>query len=258
MTFNTKVALISGGTRGIGLNVAQTLVKDGVFCYVTGRNEEDGQRAQALLGGTDHARYVATDVTDERAVDALFDQIETRHGRLDLAVNNAGVTTRRAAVRELDLGEWKRVLDINLLGPLLLMSREIRLMSRREHGAIVNVSSCGGVLGQPRQSAYSTSKAALNMLTQVAAIESANPPDGQHVVRVNAVCPGPTLGGMNTEERLRANPESTREKIQSTALKRFANPEEITSAILWLLSDTASYVTGTLLAVDGGFAAGKF
>ncbi|VBB17006.1 SDR family NAD(P)-dependent oxidoreductase [Burkholderia stabilis] len=256
MTFNGKVALISGGTRGIGLSVAQALVDAGAFCYVTGRNEDDGRRAQERLG--ENGRYVATDVTDENAVAGLFDLIGSRHGRLDLAVNNAGVTTKRAAVRELDLKEWKRVLDINLVGPLLLMSHEIRLMARHERASIVNVSSCGGVLGQPRQSAYSTSKAALNMLTQVAAIESANPTEGQNVVRVNAVCPGPTLGGMNTEERLRANPESTQEKIQSTAMKRFANPEEITAAILWLLSEQASYVTGTLLSVDGGFVAGKF
>ncbi|WP_414440209.1 SDR family NAD(P)-dependent oxidoreductase [Burkholderia sp. 22PA0106] len=256
MTFKGKIALVSGGTRGIGLNVAQALVGAGAFCYVTGRNEDDGGRAQALLG--ENGRYVALDVTDETAVGGLFDLIESRHGRLDLAVNNAGVTTRRAAVRELDLKEWRRVLNINLIGPLLLMSHEIRLMARHERASIVNVSSCGGVLGQPRQSAYSTSKAALNMLTQVAAIESASPTEGQHVVRVNAVCPGPTLGGMNTEERLRANPESTQEKIQSTAMKRFANPEEITAAILWLLGEQASYVTGTLLSVDGGFVAGKF
>lgn len=256
MTFNAKVALISGGTRGIGLDVAKRLVKEGAYCYFTGRDEAYGQEAQKVLGK--NARYIPIDVTDERGVIELFDIIDREHGRLDLALNNAGVTTQRASVQELDIKEWRRVLDINLLGPLLLMSHQIRLMSRQMGGAIVNVSSCGGVLGQPRQSAYSTSKAALNMLTQVTAVECANPPSGQHVVRVNAVCPGPTLGGMNTEERLRANPASTEEKIQSTAMKRFAKPEEITAAIIWLLSDQASYVTGTLMAVDGGFTAGKF
>lgn len=256
MQFSGKVTLVAGGTRGIGFNVSQQLVKQGAFCYITGRNKDDGQHAQELLG--ENSRYVPMDVTDEDAVASLFDLIETNHGRLDLAVNNAGITTKRASVRELNLAEWKRVLDINLVGPLSLMSHQIKLMSRNENSAIVNVSSCGAILGQPRQSAYSVSKAALNMLTQVAAIESANPEPGQHVVRVNAVCPGPTLGGMNTEERLRANPEATQEKINNTALRGFANPEEVTSAITWLLSDQSSYVTGSLLSVDGGFTAGKF
>lgn len=256
MNFSGKVALVSGGTRGIGFNVSKSLVEMGAFCYITGRNKEDGLRAQETLGR--NTRYVQLDVTDDNVVNKLFSLIQTQHGQLNLAVNNAGVTTKRASVRELDLQEWTRVLNINLVGPLLLMSHQIQLMAQSEQGSIVNVSSCGGVLGQPRQSAYSTSKAALNTLTQVTAIECANPPEGQHVVRINAVCPGPTLGGMNTEERLSANPASTAEKIQSTAMKRFANPEEITAAILWLLSKQSSYVTGTLLSVDGGFSAGKF
>ncbi len=256
MMFNGKIALVSGGTRGIGFNVAKRLVEEGAYCYITGRDEAHGRNAQEALGKS--SCYVAVDVMNEVGVAGLFATIEKQHGRLDLAVNNAGVTTSRALVRDLNLSEWRRVLDINLVGPLLLMSHQIKLMSRDVGTSIVNVSSCGGVLGQPRQSAYSTSKAALNMLTQVAAVECANPASGHNVVRINAVCPGPTLGGMNTEERLRANPASTEEKIQSTAMKRFAKPEEISAAVIWLLSEQASYVTGTLLSVDGGFAAGKF
>ncbi|MEP3295687.1 MAG: SDR family oxidoreductase, partial [Pseudoruegeria sp.] len=124
---------------------------------------------------------------------------------------------------------------------------------------IVNVSSCAGLMGTATQSAYSSSKAALNMLTQVAALECATADNDEHYpVRVNAVCPGPTLGGMNSEERLRANPESTKRKLQITAMKRFAQPDEITSSILFLLSDSSSYMTGTILPVDGGFSTGKF
>lgn len=256
MSFIGKVALVTGGTRGIGFNVAKRLVEEGAYCYITGRNEKDGTNAELALGK--NCTYVQVDVNDDNAVNKLFELIQERHGRLDIAVNNAGVTTARSLVKDLNIDEWRRVMDVNLMGPLVLMSREINLISTQAGGSIVNVSSCGGVLGQPRQSAYSTSKAALNMLTQVAAVECANPADGQNVVRINAVCPGPTLGGMNTEERLKANPASTEEKIQSTAMKRFAKPEEITAAIIWLLSDQASYVTGTLLSVDGGFSAGKF
>jgi NAD(P)-dependent dehydrogenase (short-subunit alcohol dehydrogenase family) len=124
--------------------------------------------------------------------------------------------------------------------------------------SIVNVSSCAGLLGVAAQSAYSTSKAALNMLTQVCALECAETMPGRHQIRVNAVCPGPTLGGMNSQERLRANPEATQHKIQVTAMKRFASPQEIADTILWLLSDSSSYVTGIVLPVDGGYSAGKF
>lgn len=256
MELQNKIALVSGGTRGIGFKMCQKLVSQGAFVYFTGRNQEDGLLAQEELGA--NARYIQLDVTDESAVHALFDLIEREHGRLDLAVNNAGITTQRASVSELDLQEWKRVLDINLVGPLLCMSRQIQLMQRVDGGAIVNVSSCGGILGQPRQSAYSVSKAALNMLTQIAAIECGVPEEGKKLVRVNAVCPGPTMGGMNTIERLEANPEATAEKYRNTALRRFAEPEEVTASISWLLSDESSYVTGTLLSVDGGFIAGKF
>ncbi|MBD1582315.1 SDR family NAD(P)-dependent oxidoreductase [Pseudoalteromonas sp. S16_S37] len=256
MQYQGKVAVVSGGTRGIGFNVTKKLVDQGAFVYFTGRNQEDGLAAQEQLGS--QARYVQLDVTDEHAVNALFELIEREHGRLDLAVNNAGITTKRASVSELDLAEWKRVLDINLVGPLHFMSRQIQLMQKGDGGSIVNVSSCGGILGQPRQSAYSVSKAALNMLTQIAAIECGVPEEGKQLVRVNAVCPGPTMGGMNTQERLRANPEATAEKYRNTALRRFAEPEEVTASINFLLSDEASYTTGTLLSVDGGFIAGKF
>jgi NAD(P)-dependent dehydrogenase (short-subunit alcohol dehydrogenase family) len=256
MNFANKIALVAGGTRGIGLDVATKLVEAGARCYITGRNEEDGQAAERQLGAA--GRFIRCDVTEPRGVAELFQLIRREHGRLDLAVNNAGVTTSRASVANLDFAEWQRVLSINLYGPLLLMSEEIKLMSLHPGGAIVNVSSCAGLLGVADQSAYATSKAALNMLTQVAALECAEGNAERAPVRINAVCPGPTLGGMNSEERLKANPESTQHKLRVTALKRFANPGEISSAVLWLASDAASYVTGTVLAVDGGYSAGKF
>lgn len=257
MNFTGKIALVVGGTRGIGLDVSKKLIEAGGICYITGRNEDDGLSAQSQLG--DNCTFIKSDVTDENSVIELFRAINEKHGRLDIAVNNAAVTSKHADIRDLDFPAWKRVLDINLLGPLLLMSNEIKMISKHAGGAIVNVSSCAGLLGVAKQSAYSTSKAALNMLTQVCAIECAEDslPD-RHRIRVNAVCPGPTLGGMNSLERLQANPESTRHKLQVTALKRFASPGEISAAILWLLSDASSFVTGTVMPVDGGYSAGKF
>lgn len=256
MNLTGKVALVSGGTRGIGLDVSRKLVEAGCFCYITGRNEQDGVSAQQQLGENSH--FIRCDVTDEHSVNELFQTIRAQHGQLHFAVNNAGVTTRRAEILNLDFAEWQRVLNINLLGPLLCMSHEMKLMMGNNGGSIVNVSSCAGLLGVAEQSAYSTSKAALNMLTQVAAIECAQAREDRPQIRINAVCPGPTLGGMNSAENLQANPESTKHKLQVTAMKRFATAAEISAAILWLLSDGSSYITGTILAVDGGYSSGKF
>ncbi len=257
ISFNDKVSIVTGGTRGIGFDVARSLIEAGSTCYITGRNEEDGIAAQKALG--DKCIYVKNDATDEEAVQKLFCTIKDTHKRLDFAVNSVGITGKHNEVRNIDFPAWKEMLEVNLMGPLLLLKEEINLISEQPGGAIVNVSSCAGLLGVAKQSAYCTSKAAINMLTKICALECAEDKGpGEHSIRVNAVCPGPTLGGMNTEERLKANPESTKRKIQVTALKRFAKPNEISSAILWLLSDSSSYVTGTALPVDGGFSAGKF
>lgn len=255
MNFENKIAVVVGGTRGLGLNITKRIVEAGAICYFTGRNAQDGEVAAKELG--DKAKFIVCDATDPNAVEALFAVIKQEHGRLDLAVNNAGVTTARSEIIDLNFAEWKRVLDINLLGPLLCMSHEMKLMAKTG-GAIVNTSSCAGLMGVPEQSVYSTSKAALNMLTQVAAIECAQDTDSRKRIRVNAVCPGPTLGGMNSEQRLRDNPEGTKHKLKVTAMKRFAQADEISSSVLWLLSDQASYITGTVMPVDGGYSAGKF
>ncbi|RJE77176.1 alcohol dehydrogenase [Pseudoalteromonas sp. MSK9-3] len=255
MKFLGKIALVVGGTRGLGLTIAKHITAQGAVCYITGRNVEDGEQAAKELG--DNGRFVMCDATDLGAVENLFSIIKQEHGKLDLAVNNAGVTTPRSEIIDLDYAEWKRVLEINLLGPLLCMSHEMKLMAQ-DGGAIVNTSSCAGLMGVPQQSVYSTSKAALNTLTQVAAIECAQETENRKQIRVNAVCPGPTLGGMNTEERLKANPEGTKHKFKVTAMKRFAHADEVASAVTWLLSDESSYITGSIVPVDGGYSAGKF
>jgi len=120
------------------------------------------------------------------------------------------------------------------------------------------VSSCAGVMPMANQAAYVASKTALNALTQVAAMENACDSESRFAVRVNALAPGPTLGGMNSPERLAAHPENTQRKRDVTAMKRFAQPEEIADAIVFLLSKRSSYITGTVLSADGGYHIGKF
>ncbi|AKM04214.1 MULTISPECIES: SDR family NAD(P)-dependent oxidoreductase [Burkholderia cepacia complex] len=256
MMFNGKTCVISGGTSGIGLAVAERMVREGARVVILGRDGDKGRRVVEHLGPA--AAFVACDVGDLASVEAAFDEIERRFEHFELAVNNAGVTAPYGPVAQISAASWEHVLRVNVSGPLYCMRRELQCIGRSPGGAIVNVSSCAGVVPIPNQAAYVASKAALNALTQVAAMESACD-DGadSYAVRVNAVAPGPTYGGMNSPERLAANPERTRLKAASTAMKRFAEPEEIAGSVVYLLGGESSYVTGTILNVDGGYQAGK-
>ncbi|MDT8926124.1 MULTISPECIES: SDR family NAD(P)-dependent oxidoreductase [Pseudomonas] len=256
MQFEEKTVAVTGGTNGIGLEVAQRLVAQGARVVVLGRSLEKGRAAMALLG--ERASFIACDVAEAGAVRDAFCEIETRFGGLDHAVNAAGVTAPYAPVADLQPQDWDRVMRINLHGPLYCLQQELRLIGQRAGGAIVNVSSCAGVMAMPNQAAYVASKAALNALTQVVAMESATDRDGRHAVRVNAVAPGPILGGMNSPERLAASPANTQRKINATAMKRFGEAGEVADAVLFLLSANASYITGSVLSVDGGYHIGKF
>lgn len=254
MTSSSKTVLVAGGTRGLGLIITQELVGRGHRVFVSGRNEEAGKQLEQDLGVT----FFRADVRNPAEVEALVARVQAECDHLSWAVNNVGITTKRMSVADTDINAWRDVLDTNLLAALYLMKAEIGVMRRHTGASIVNVSSCAGLLGVANQSAYSVSKAALNMLSQVAALENAQEQQEQHAIRINAICPGPILGGMNTEERLRANPEGTRQKLAVTAMKRFADPKEIAALVLWLLSDDASYMTGTVLPIDGGYSSGKF
>jgi NAD(P)-dependent dehydrogenase (short-subunit alcohol dehydrogenase family) len=252
--FAGKTSLVVGGTAGLGFEIARKLVQLGSDVVIMGRQREKGEAAATALG--DRARFIECDISDARFVDEAFDSL-ARKSELHLAVNNAGITGPHAPIRRTDPNDWDRLLRVNCSGPFYCLRREIELIRRAPGGAIVNVSSCAGVLAIPNQAAYVSSKAALNLLTQVAAIENAIDHDDGFAVRVNAVAPGPILGGMNTPDRLAANPEGARRKIEATAMKRFARPEEIADSVVYLLGPGAAYVTGAVLDVDGGYRAGK-
>ncbi|MBY6242611.1 SDR family NAD(P)-dependent oxidoreductase [Methylosinus sp. Sm6] len=255
MPFKGKTSLVVGGTAGLGFEIARKLLELRSHIVIMGRQKEKGEAAAAALG--DGVRFLECDVGDVRRVDAAFDALADR-SELHFAVNNAGVTGLHAPIRRMEPSDWDRLISVNCSGPFYCLRREIALIRRAAGGAIVNVSSCAGRLAIPNQAAYVSSKAALNILTQVAAIENATDHDGGFAVRVNAVAPGPILGGMNTAERLAANPEGSRRKIEVTAMKRFARPEEVVDSILYLLGPGAGYITGAVLDVDGGYHAGKF
>ncbi|WP_137820970.1 SDR family NAD(P)-dependent oxidoreductase [Pseudomonas sp. D(2018)] len=254
--FTGKVCLVTGGTSGIGARVSERLVECGAQLIVLGRDPGKGFLLADQLGSA--CRFIECDVADAGRVERAFGIVRKDFGRLDCAFNNAGVTARYGAIADSCPDDWARVIGINLNGTYHSLRQELRMMAAQDGvGAIVNTSSCAGVVPIGGQVAYVASKHAINAMSQVAALEYARTGSGGSI-RVNAIAPGPILGGMNNEERLKASPENTQRKIDVTAMKRFGTADEVANAVLWLLSDQASYVTGMVMPIDGGYGSGKF
>ena len=256
MEFQGKNIVITGGASGIGLAVAKQLIRAGGRLFLLSRNQQKAAAALEILGAS--AKFISCDVASQSSVHEAFAALAGEVEQLHYAVNNAGITAPYVPIAKLEPQDWDRVIRTNLNGPLYCLQKELALISQFPGGAIVNVSSCAGVVPTANQGAYVASKAALNAMTQVAAIENACDSESGFAVRINAVAPGPTLGGMNSPERLAANPENTQKKRNVTAMKRFAQPEEIAASIVFLLGNASSYITGTVLSTDGGYHIGKF
>jgi len=240
-----QVAVVTGGARGIGLATARALIEAGARVVLLDRDgAEAASAAQALA--PESAQAMALDVADAQAVERVFDAVVQRHGRIDLLVNNAGVSIRKPSL-ELSLADWQQVLAVNLTGAFLCARAAVARMPSAG-GAIVNTASIMGMSGGGPYAnpAYHATKGALVNLTRAHAVEWAS-----RGVRVNAVAPTWTETGF-----LRALDPTVREKLYGLMpLGRMAEPEEVATAILFLASPAASMVTGHILAVDGGFLA---
>jgi NAD(P)-dependent dehydrogenase (short-subunit alcohol dehydrogenase family) len=246
---NNQVVLITGALTGIGRATAQTFARAGANVVVSGRRDEAGQvLAEELneLGGS--AVYIHADVRDEDDVSSLIDQTVTRFGRLDVAVNNAGTEGKPGALTEQTAASYSAAFDTNVLGTLLSLKHEMRVMLAQGHGSIINLSSTMGHKGAANASVYTASKHAVEGLTKAAALEAAG-----SGVRVNAVAPGPIDTDMLI--RFTGNAERKAGLIAGVPLGRSGLPEEIARAIVFLASDQASFVTGQIVSVDGGKSA---
>jgi len=247
---SNPVVLITGALTGIGRATAVAFAKDGARVIASGRREAEGIALEAELRRLGaEAAFIPADVRHEDDVRNLVDQAAARFGRIDAAVNTAGTEGRPGPVTEQTAESYAATFDTNVLGTLLSMKHELRVMQAQGHGSIINISSTYGHEGAAGASVYAASKHAVEGLTKSAALEAA-----RFGVRVNAVAPGPTDTGMLT--RFTGTAERKAEMRKGVPLGRLGEPMEIAQAAVFLASDHASFVTGQILAADGGKSAG--
>jgi NAD(P)-dependent dehydrogenase (short-subunit alcohol dehydrogenase family) len=243
------VVLITGALTGIGRAAAEIFAREGAHVVVSGRKDKEGQELVAELEaiGAD-AIFVRTDVRKDEDVRDLVDQTVRRFGRLNIAVNNAGTEGLKGLVTEQTAESYAATFDTNVLGVLLSMKHELRVMLPQGSGSIVNVSSAYGSVGAAGASVYVASKHAVEGLTKSAALEVAGTG-----VRINVVAPGTTDTGMLT--RFTNTDENKAALVSTVPLKRLATPEEIAHVIGFVARGNASYMTGASIPVDGGMLA---
>lgn len=247
----SPIVLITGALTGIGRATALAFAKEGATVVVSGRREPEGQALVAELKavGAADAAFIRADVREEADVRTLVEQTVTRFGRLDVAVNNAGVEGATGPITEQGADNYDLIFDSNVRGVLFSLKHEMRAMLAQGGGAIVNLSSVAGLIGFPGASVYVASKHAVEGLTKSAALEGA-----AAGVRVNAVAPGPIQTDML--ERFVGRSEDAKAGMRAgNPAQRFGTVDEVAQTIVFLASDKARYLTGQSLAVDGGFTA---
>jgi NAD(P)-dependent dehydrogenase (short-subunit alcohol dehydrogenase family) len=245
MKLKDKVAIITGSARGIGRAIAEAMAREGARVVVTDRDGEEASKTAQSIGAA--AIAIQADVSSAEDIKALFEDTVKALGRIDVLVNNAGIGSTRLVV-DIGLEEWERIIRVNLTGAFLCSQQAARSMiAQGAGGKIINIVSLSGQKGGVGRSAYGASKAGLEVLNKIMAVEFA-----EHGINVNAIAPGPIMTetgkGMHTQETVEAY-------HRLIPQRRYGEPSEIATAAVFLASDDASYITGHTLNVDGGFLA---
>jgi NAD(P)-dependent dehydrogenase (short-subunit alcohol dehydrogenase family) len=248
---SNKVAIITGGTSGIGRDTAVLFAEHGAKVVVAGRRDKEGAETLDLVrkAGSD-GLFMKTDVSKAADVEALVKKTVDRFGRIDVAFNNAGIEGDWMPLTDFSEKQWDDVIDINVKGVWLCLKYQIKqFLKQGDGGTIVNMSSVAGLMGSQNAAHYSASKHAVIGLTRSAALEYA-----QQKIRVNAVCPAVIETPMG--ERAFPTPEAQKFALSLHPIGRFGKPREIAEAVLWLASDKSSFMTGHYIVLDGGFLVG--
>src|SRR5438128_9688817 len=250
LSFENKVAVVTGAGSGMGLATAKAFAESGAAVVLADWNEKSVRAAADEFVSQGHkALAVACDVSDDVQVEAMVEKAVATFGHLDVAFNNAGVQNVLAETADTTRKDYDRVMGINLRGVWSCMKYELLQMRKQGSGAIVNNSSIGGLIGLPGRAIYHASKHGVIGLTRSAALEYAS-----RGIRINAVCPGaietPMVADMMAKESI-----TMEDMVRDQPIGRLGRPEEIAAAVLWLCSSGASLVIGHALAVDGGYTA---
>lgn len=252
MKLEGKVALVTGGGTGIGAAIAERFVKEGAKVMITGRRREMLEETSQKIS-SDRLALFCGDVSNRQDVEEMVKRTIAFGGKIDVLVNNAAISGQ-GAVADLDPEEWRRILDVNVTGPFLLMRETIPHMIKIGGGSIINISSVGGVVCLPGMPAYCTSKAALIMLTKQVALDY-----GRFGIRCNVVCPGGVKTSMTEKDfgqfgkMIGMDTDSFFALIsKELPLRRFAAPHEIGGICTYLASEDSSFMTGSVILIDGG------
>ena len=244
-----RTAIITGGSKGLGLAMAEGLASAGANIMLVNRNQEEGQEAATRIRDTYNTKAIsfAGDITNQSKTEDMAKEAMTAFGRIDILINSAGINVR-GPIDEVTLDDFKKVMDVNVTGTWLCARAVTPYMKKNGSGRIINMASTLGVVGLANRTPYTSSKGAVVQMTRALAIELA-----PFNIMVNAICPGPFLTEMNIPI---ANDEATKQFIiGATALGRWATLREIQGAAIFLSSDAASYMVGSLVTVDGGWTA---